>query len=115
MSLVEINFDEKVCALILLVSLPNSWEPTRAAVSNSTGNSKLKFNDVKDKILAEEVHKKDLGEATTSNCALNIGTRGKSYDRNFYQAIVDRIQRMEEENPNLGEMWNVGIVASLVT
>ena len=47
LSYVETNFDE-VCALIFLASLPNSWEPLRAIVSNSIRNSKLKFNDVRD-------------------------------------------------------------------
>ena len=55
LSSVEINFDDEVRALILLASLPNSWEPMRAAVSNSVGSAKLKFNDVRDRILAEEV------------------------------------------------------------
>ena len=46
LSLVEIEFDDEVRALILLASLPNSWEAIRMAVSNSTGKSKLKYNDI---------------------------------------------------------------------
>lgn len=38
----DINFDNEVCVLILLASLPNSWEPMRAAVSNSVDSEKLK-------------------------------------------------------------------------
>ena len=34
---VEIDFDDEIRALIVLASLPNSWEATRMAVSNSTG------------------------------------------------------------------------------
>lgn len=29
LSLVEINFDDEACPLILLAPLPNSWEPMR--------------------------------------------------------------------------------------
>ncbi|RVW12059.1 Retrovirus-related Pol polyprotein from transposon TNT 1-94 [Vitis vinifera] len=34
---VEIDFDDEIRALIVLASLPNSWETMRMAVSNSTG------------------------------------------------------------------------------
>ena len=46
LSSIEIDFDDEVCALILLASLLNSWEPMRAIVSNFVGSAKLKFNDV---------------------------------------------------------------------
>ena len=81
--LVEINFDDEVCVVILLVSLPSSGEPMGAIVSNYIGNLKLKFNYVRDQILVEKVHKKYLGEAATSNFALNVRTKGKSYERTF--------------------------------
>ena len=42
----EIEFDDEVSALILLASLPNSWEAMRMAVSNSAGKNKLKYNDI---------------------------------------------------------------------
>ncbi|XP_038697963.1 uncharacterized protein LOC119995516 [Tripterygium wilfordii] len=55
LSYVEIKFEDEVMALILLASLPNSWEPMRMAVSNSVGKSKLAFDNVRDLIFAEEV------------------------------------------------------------
>ena len=36
LSSVEIDFDDEIRALIVLASLPNSWEAMRMAVSNST-------------------------------------------------------------------------------
>ena len=45
-SSVEIDFDDEIHALIVLASLPNSWEAMRMAVSNSTGKEKLKYNDI---------------------------------------------------------------------
>ena len=41
LSMVEIEFDDEVRVLILLASLPNSWEAMRMAVSNSAKKSKL--------------------------------------------------------------------------
>ncbi|KAE8698394.1 hypothetical protein F3Y22_tig00110597pilonHSYRG00102 [Hibiscus syriacus] len=46
LSSVEIEFDDEVRALILLSSLPDSWNATVTAVNSSSGNSKLKFDDV---------------------------------------------------------------------
>ncbi|KAJ0100086.1 hypothetical protein Patl1_20574 [Pistacia atlantica] len=34
LSSIKIDFDEEVCALILMGSLPNNWEPMRVAISN---------------------------------------------------------------------------------
>ena len=48
LSFVEIDFDYKIHALILVVSLPNSWEPMRAAISHFVGSVKLNFNNVID-------------------------------------------------------------------
>jgi hypothetical protein len=46
LSSVEIEFDDEICALILLASLPNRWEGMRTAMSNSAGKSKLKYDDI---------------------------------------------------------------------
>ena len=43
---VEIDFDDEIRALIVLASLPNSWEAMRMAVSNFTRKEKLKYNDI---------------------------------------------------------------------
>ena len=68
--------------MILLASLSNSWQPMRAAITNSIGNSILKFIDLRNAILAEEVLRKDSGEASSSNSTLNVDGRGRSFDRN---------------------------------
>ncbi|KAJ0082195.1 hypothetical protein Patl1_12186 [Pistacia atlantica] len=60
-----------------------SGEPMRVVISNSTSNAKLKLTDVKDKILVEEVRRKDSSEITSN--ALNVETRGRGYDRNSNQ------------------------------
>ena len=55
------------------------------AVSNSTGKEKLKYNDIRDLILAEKIRRKDTGESSGSSSALNLETRGRGNDRNSNQ------------------------------
>ena len=79
---VEIDFDDEIYALIFLVSLLNNWEAMRMEISNSTGKEKLKYNDIRDLILVEEIRRKDAGESSGSGSALNLETRGRGNDRN---------------------------------
>ena len=76
LSSIEINFNDEARTLILLASLPNSWEPMRATVNNSIDSAKLKFNDVKNRTLIDKVRRIDLGKASTSSSALNIKSKG---------------------------------------
>ena len=46
LSSVEIDFNDKIHALIVLASLPNNWEAMRMTVVNSTRKEKLKYNDI---------------------------------------------------------------------
>ena len=55
----------------------------RAIVINLIGNAKLKFIDIRDTILIEEIHKKDSGEALTLNSVLNVENKGKNFEKNF--------------------------------
>ena len=55
LSLVGIEFNEEVRALILLSILPESWNATVTAVSISSRSNKLKFDDVRDLVLSEEI------------------------------------------------------------
>ena len=59
LSMVGIEFDNEVHALILLASLPNNWEAMRMAMSNFAGKSKLKYDDIQDLILSEEVRRRE--------------------------------------------------------
>ncbi|KAL6315855.1 hypothetical protein AAG906_012191 [Vitis piasezkii] len=84
LSSVEIDFDDEIRALIVLASLPNSWEAMRMAVSNSTRKEKLKYNDIRDLILAEEIRRRDVGETLGSGSALNLETRGERYRMHYF-------------------------------
>ena len=52
------------------------------AVSNSTRKEKLKYNDIRDLILVEEIRRKDASESSGSGSALNLETRDRGNDRN---------------------------------
>ena len=77
LSPMEIYFNDEIRALILLVSLPNSWKAMRMVVSNSVEKAKLNFDDTKDLILAEEVKRIDSGEVFGSGSVLNVENRGR--------------------------------------
>ena len=52
-------FDDKLKAIILLMTLPDSWETLVVSVSN---NPNLTFDGVRGSILNEEIRRKDSGE-----------------------------------------------------
>ena len=79
LSFVEIDFDDDVIhTLIVLTSLPNSWEAMRMTVSNSAGKSKLKYDDIRDLILSEEVRRRDVGINNAKDQALVMEKRGRN-------------------------------------
>ena len=52
------------------------------AISNSTGKEKLKYNDIRDLILAEEICRRDADETSGSGSVLNLEKKGRGNDRN---------------------------------
>ncbi|RVW69025.1 Retrovirus-related Pol polyprotein from transposon TNT 1-94 [Vitis vinifera] len=96
-ALSEIDFDDEIRALIVLASLPNSWEAMRMAVSNSTGKEKFKYNDIRDLILAEEIRRRDAGETSGSGSALNLETRGRGH---FKRQCKSPKKKNEDDSAN---------------
>ncbi|KAE8676962.1 cytochrome P450 71A9-like [Hibiscus syriacus] len=58
-----------------------SWNATVTAVSSSSGNNKLKFDDVRDLVLSKEIRRRESGEASTSS-TLHTESRGRTSERN---------------------------------
>ena len=114
MSSIEIDFDDEIFVLIFLASLPNSWEAMRMAVNNSIGNSKLKYNDMRDLILAKEVRRRDASEYSGFGFALNLEHRGRSNSKGHN----DRFDLMKGHNQeidlSLRKQENVSIVEKRV-
>ena len=66
------------------------------AISNSTEKEKLKYNDIQDLILGEEIRRRDADETSGSSSALNLETRGRCNNRNLNRG------RSKSRNSN----WN---------
>ena len=76
-----INFDEEIRALLILCSLPKSWNDLVMVVSNYvSGSNTLKFDDVIGVILSEETCKK-TSSGYTSESAMNAQRRGRMTER----------------------------------
>uniref|UniRef100_A0A2N9FNG7 CCHC-type domain-containing protein n=1 Tax=Fagus sylvatica TaxID=28930 RepID=A0A2N9FNG7_FAGSY len=81
LSSMKIEFDDEIHALIVLTSLPNSWEAIRMAVSNSAGKGKLKYDDIRDLILSEEVRRRDACINNVEDQAFVTKNRGRSRNK----------------------------------
>lgn len=99
--------------LILLASLLNSWEPINTAVSNSVDTQKPKFNDVRDRILAEEVCIIDSGE-TSTNSAFNVESRGRDQDRSNWSRERSKSKNGQSQS-KFRKPTNTGIVERQAT
>ena len=102
----------EIHALIVLASLPNNWEAIRMEVSNSTGKEKLKYIDIRDLILAEEIRRRDAGETSRSGSALNLETKGRGNDRNLNRGRSksrnSNKNRSKSRSGQQVQCWNCG-------
>ena len=57
----KINLDDEVQALLLLSSLPDSWNTLVVSLSNSSPDGKLTLEMVKNNLLNEEARRKEKG------------------------------------------------------
>ncbi|GKV52757.1 hypothetical protein SLEP1_g59325 [Rubroshorea leprosula] len=78
---VKLAIDDEVQALILLSSLPDSWETLVVTLSNSTRDGEMTLQLVKDSILSEESRRKEQGIMSSESEALVTEYRGRSKQR----------------------------------
>ena len=72
---------------------------------------KLKYNDIRDLILAEEIHRRDAGESLRSGSALNLETRGRGNDRNSNRGDQNpKILIRTKANLDQANKYNAGTV-----
>ena len=99
------NFDDEVRALLILCSLPESWDGLVMAVSNSVfGSSTLKFDDVIGVILSEEMRWKSTGE--TSSNALTAEARGRQRERGKSPINCWKSRKGRSKSRARVECWN---------
>ena len=92
---VDINFEDEIKALILMPSLPESWDSVVSVISSSRGSEKLKFDEICDVVLSENIRKREVGDL--SGIALNIDQRGE-VRRKAKINMVDQNQRIKENS-----------------
>ena len=72
----EVEFEDSVKALFLLITLPESWNTFKTAISNSEPASGLTSANVESSLLIEEVNRKNL-DSTCGGNALYVRGRPK--------------------------------------
>nr|GEV01876.1 retrovirus-related Pol polyprotein from transposon TNT 1-94 [Tanacetum cinerariifolium] len=93
----DIKLDDEVQALLLLSSLLESWSGTVTPVSGSTGSTKLKFDNIRDLILGEDIRRKTSGEYSNSLLSAEDKGKGRKQDRGKSITEADQNQRREED------------------
>ena len=73
---VSISFEDEIRALLILSELPKSWDGTVTSISSSFGKSKMRFQDVINLIMTEEIRKRE-GPTSSSGAALQLEGRGR--------------------------------------
>ena len=73
------SLDDEMQACLLLGSLPDSWDTLVVSLSNSAPNGVVTMSMVKNRLLNEELRRRDI--ASTSSQALVTENRGRSKSR----------------------------------
>ncbi|GFZ00426.1 hypothetical protein Acr_14g0000620 [Actinidia rufa] len=87
---VDLQFDDEMQALLLLSSLPESWETLMVSLSNSAPNGKLTKSMVMDALFNEEARRREMG--STDQRRWRSQARGRTV-RCFYCDQEGHIKR----------------------
>jgi hypothetical protein len=77
----EMKIDDEMQALLLLGSLPDSWETFVVTVSNSAPDGVLSMSNVKDNMQNEETRRKSSGASSSGSQVFFVENRGRSKSR----------------------------------
>ena len=75
---VDIDFSDKIQAVALLSSLPESWSSLIISVSTSMAKTEMSLDDVKDILLGEEMRRRNLPSGSSSALIMDSRSRGRS-------------------------------------
>ncbi|KAL5842405.1 hypothetical protein ACOSQ3_013008 [Xanthoceras sorbifolium] len=82
LSRMGINFDDEVFALMVLASLPESWETLKISITNTAPNGAVNMELVKSGILNEEMRRRSQTSSSSSQPdVLVTDSRGRSQSR----------------------------------
>ncbi|KAI4365061.1 hypothetical protein MLD38_021081 [Melastoma candidum] len=95
----EMQISNEQMAVILLLSLLESWEAIVSGIINEAGNNDLVFSEVRGLILSEDVRRREIGKSSSSALVIDgraknqqhdeKGSRSKSKKRGYRAAIED--------------------------
>jgi gag-polypeptide of LTR copia-type/Zinc knuckle len=98
------NLDGEMKAVILLSSLPDSWSTTVDVIGAT--KEKLSFEEVRDRILNEDIRKQERVE--TSNAALNMEDRGRRNQRGKGRGRLMSRGRSKSKSRGEFKCWKCG-------
>ena len=104
---VEINFEDEIKALILMSSLPESWDTVVAAISSSRGSDKLKFDEIRDVVLSESIRKRETGDSSGNALSVDRRGRSKSKSSNKHGRSKSKNRGKSPNKPNV-TCWSCG-------
>ena len=84
----KLVLEDELQALLILSSLPESWETLVVSLSNSAPSGQLTLSQVKDSMFNEETKRKDLG--SSSSQTLVTKNRGRSKSKGQSSKTKDR-------------------------
>ena len=87
----KVNLDEEVLCLLLLSSLPPSWDTLVTTVANTIG-SKFKLNDAVSSLSSEETRRASSQMSSDLSQALAASERGRSQPRDDISANKSKFQ-----------------------
>jgi hypothetical protein len=92
LSAMKMSLDDELQALLLLSSLPESWDTLVVSLSNSAPEGKLTMEMVKASLLNEETRRKDMGSSNRSeaNYVAQDDKRGRSKNRTSHNRDSSR-------------------------
>ena len=77
---IKIILDDEIRAILLMCSMPNSWENLIVAMITSKNIGTLKFDDVSNSLMKEELRRKSIAEKQ-GGVALALADRGRKMDQ----------------------------------
>ncbi|WVZ13786.1 hypothetical protein V8G54_011352 [Vigna mungo] len=76
----DMKIDDELQALLLLSSLPESWDTLVVTLSNSAPDGKISLDNITDSLLNEESRRKEMGSSSYSEANV-VENRGRSEHR----------------------------------
>lgn len=77
MATVDIIIGEHLKALVLLTSMPDTWDVTVNSICSLAGKNKLVYNEVQDTLLSEETRRKKNDDEESSATTSALLVRGR--------------------------------------